>query len=99
MPCAAPRTQTHPQPTAHCRTPAAAPQRCPGAVHPQRGTAADLADGDQTAVSVKLSVINSDNIVYGYCLLVPSLAEMKEMRVADEGGMGGGRLCCWGLAV
>jgi len=62
------------------------------------GTVANLADGDQTAVSVTFSGTNSGNIFYGYCLLVPFLAEMK-MRVGDEGWVGGGGLCCWGFAV
>ena len=92
MPCAAPRTHGHLQPTAHCRTLAAVPRGVRALFCLCGGTAADLADGDQTAVSVKLFGTDSDNIVYGYCLLVPSLAEMNKMTVRDEGGGGGGGL-------
>ena len=99
MPCAAPRTHGHLQPTAHCRTPAAVPRGVRALFCLCGGTAADLADGDQTAVSIKLFGTDSDNIVYVYCLLVPSLAEMNQMRVGDEGAGGGGGLCCWGFAV
>ncbi|OSX78688.1 hypothetical protein BU14_0103s0032, partial [Porphyra umbilicalis] len=54
MPRIAPRTHTFRQPTAHCRTTPPAPPDVRARFTLCGGMAADLADGDQTAVTVHL---------------------------------------------